>query len=173
MLHFTKCFAFEFLWFSKSYITTGPLNEGVQNAAITATSYHVKSHIKNKIYIYIYFILRLHVRIFLAAPAPDLSISELYIPLFGKLSAHCAFQDQLKLYATVATLNMAYEFLLPALTPSAQKVVQTQPEVVTTLIVVLVGLIILGVGSWYIGFAVRKPGQKKPAAPPANAPAKK
>ncbi|KFY21710.1 hypothetical protein V493_07177 [Pseudogymnoascus sp. VKM F-4281 (FW-2241)] len=68
---------------------------------------------------------------------------------------------------------MAYEFLLPALTPSAQKVVRTQPEVVTTLIVVLVALIMLGIGCWYIGFAVRKPGQKKPAAPPGKAPPKK
>ncbi|KFY77614.1 hypothetical protein V501_05222 [Pseudogymnoascus sp. VKM F-4519 (FW-2642)] len=69
---------------------------------------------------------------------------------------------------------MAYEFLLPALTPSAQKVVRTQPEVVTTMILVLVGLIILGVGAWYIGFAVRKPEQKKPAAaPPGKAPPKK
>jgi hypothetical protein len=67
---------------------------------------------------------------------------------------------------------MAYEFLLPALTPSAQKVVRTQPEVVTTMIVVLVGLIILSLGCWYISFAVRKP-VSKPAAPPANAPPKK
>jgi hypothetical protein len=59
---------------------------------------------------------------------------------------------------------MAYEFLLPILTPSAQKVVRTQPEVVTTLIVVLVALILFSIGCWYISFAVRKAGQKKPAA---------
>lgn len=68
---------------------------------------------------------------------------------------------------------MAYEFLLPALTPSAQKVVRTQPEVVTTLIVVLVGLIMLSLGCWYISFAVRKPVPKRPAAPAGKAPPKK
>ncbi|KFY15056.1 hypothetical protein V491_05797 [Pseudogymnoascus sp. VKM F-3775] len=68
---------------------------------------------------------------------------------------------------------MAYEFLLPALTPNAQKVVRTQPEIVTTLILVLVGLILLSLGCWYISFAVRKPEQKRPAAPAGKAPPKK
>jgi hypothetical protein len=58
---------------------------------------------------------------------------------------------------------MAYEFLLPILTPDAQAVVRTQPEVVTTLLVVLVVLIVFGVFCWWIGYAVRKPAVKRPA----------
>jgi len=68
---------------------------------------------------------------------------------------------------------MAYEFLLPILTTDAQNVVKTQPEVVTTLLVVLVVLIFFSVACWYIGFAVRKPSPIKPAAGNKNGPAKK
>jgi uncharacterized membrane protein YfbV (UPF0208 family) len=68
---------------------------------------------------------------------------------------------------------MAYEFLLPILTPNAQKVVKTQPEVVTALLVALFAVILFTVGCWYIGFAVRKPTPKKPAPANKGAPAKK
>lgn len=55
---------------------------------------------------------------------------------------------------------MAYEFLLGILTPAAQDVVKTQPEAITTAIVVIPCLIALISFCGYICYATRKPGKK-------------
>jgi hypothetical protein len=55
---------------------------------------------------------------------------------------------------------MAYDFILPILTPATQSVVKTQPEIVTALLVVIAGVLLFSILCWYISFATRKPHEK-------------
>jgi hypothetical protein len=74
-----------------------------------------------------------------------------------------------------------FDFLNPILTPTAQAAVAADQSIAVVLLVVIFGLVLFGVGAWYIGFAtgkgkiLREAAKKEKAEKKANggkAPAK-